>query len=97
MARIAREGPQFLDRAEADPVCLAQGAVDGSRLSDAHLSAMDQRGHIGGVGVPVANEASRTRGLVYSCLEDPSVVRCIAQVANGVRMNSVAMIFLRHA
>jgi len=48
-----------LPRAEADPVSLAQGAVDGSRLSDTHLGPVDQRGHIGGICIAVTNEYFR--------------------------------------
>ena len=52
-----RKRPDFLDRANADPVGLAQGAIDGSRLGHTHLGATDERGDIGRVGVAVAHEA----------------------------------------
>src|SRR5207302_7548568 len=39
----------FLDRADADPVCLAQGPIHSSRLGHAHLSAMHSWRNIVGV------------------------------------------------
>jgi hypothetical protein len=38
-----RRPTEFLDRAEADAVSLAEGAVDSAGFSDSHLGAMDQR------------------------------------------------------
>src|SRR6266478_1424449 len=48
----------FLDRADADTVCLAQCTVDGSRLCHAHLGAMDQGRDIGRICVSESNESS---------------------------------------
>ena len=53
-----RRPAEFLDRAEADAVGLAEGAVDGAGLGDAHLGAVDKGRDIGRIGVPVADEAS---------------------------------------
>jgi hypothetical protein len=33
----------FLDRADSDAICLAQGAIDGSGLRDAHLGTANQQ------------------------------------------------------
>src|ERR1700680_659551 len=53
-------GPaKFFDRTESDAVGFAKGAVDGASFGDTHLGAVDQGGHVGGVGVPVADEAAR--------------------------------------
>jgi hypothetical protein len=66
-------GPaEFLDRAEADAVGFAEGAVNGPGLGDSHFGAVDQRRNVGGVGVAVADEPARARRLVYSRLEDPA-------------------------
>src|SRR5438876_9831269 len=48
----------FLDRADADTVCLAQCTVDGSRLCHAHLGAVDQGRDIGRICVSESNESS---------------------------------------
>src|SRR6266566_988569 len=47
---------QLLNRTEPDAVGLAQGAIDSSGFSDAHLGATNQRRSICGVGVTVAEE-----------------------------------------
>ena len=60
--RSGREGPgrpaEFLDRAEADAVGFAEGAVDGAGFGDAHLGAVDQGGDVGWIGIAVADEAA---------------------------------------
>src|SRR5713226_4244289 len=88
-ARIAREGPQLLDRAEADPVCLSQGSVDRPRFGNAHLSPVDHEGHIGGISVTVTDETFRTGGLVDGCLEDPATSNWVAEVAHLLDPNAV--------
>ena len=47
----------FLDRADADAVGLAQGPVDRPGLGHPHLGAVDQGRHIGRIGIAVADEA----------------------------------------
>lgn len=54
------EGSQFFDRAEADAVSLAQGAVDSPGFRHAHLGTADQGRDVRGVSVAVADEAART-------------------------------------
>src|SRR5438067_1977392 len=45
------ERPNLLDRADADPVSLAQGTVDRPSFRDPHLGATYQRRDIGRIGV----------------------------------------------
>ena len=60
----------LLDRADADAVGFAQGAVDGPSLGHAHFGAMDQKGNIGRIGIAVADEAGGFLRRVDRCLED---------------------------
>src|SRR5258708_35609676 len=84
---IAGERPQLLDRAEADAVRLSQGAVDRSRLGDAHLSPMDKGGDIGRIGVPIANEASRSRTLVDRSFKDPTAGGLITRLKSFLNLD----------
>jgi len=70
--RRARRPTEFLDRTEADAIGLAEGAVDGTGLGDAHLGAANQGRNIGGVGVSVTDETFRAEGLIDGRLEDPA-------------------------
>jgi len=55
MRRLGK-GSDFLDRADADTVRLAEGTIDGTSFGHPHFGAADQWGDIGGVGVAVADE-----------------------------------------
>jgi hypothetical protein len=71
---IGSRGPaEFFDRTKADAVGLAEGAVDGTSLGDAHLGAVDQGGDVGGIGIPVADEAARASRFVDGRSEDPPI------------------------
>src|SRR5467141_2011482 len=89
-ARTIGEGPQLLDRAEADAVRLSQSAVDGPRFGDAHLCPVDQSGDIGGISVAVTDESFRARGLVDSCPEYPTVSSGIGKTLLQCRSDSIA-------
>jgi hypothetical protein len=67
-----RKIPKFFNRTEPDSISLSQSPVDGARLRHTHLSATDQRRHIGGIGVSVPDKTPRTRNLVNGCFEDPT-------------------------
>ncbi len=82
------KGPDLLNRAQPDAIGLAKGPVDGPGLSDAHLGAADQIGHVGGIGVPIANEAFGPRTLVDGCLEDPAAGRWITKLACRLNLNT---------
>jgi hypothetical protein len=68
----SRSAAKFLDRAKADAVGLAKGAIDGASFGDAHFGAVDQGRDVGGIGVSVAYEAARARGFVDGCSEHPT-------------------------
>jgi hypothetical protein len=89
-ARIGRNGPKLLDRAEADPVRLAQGSVDGSGFGNAQLSPVDHEGNIGRISVTVTDETFRTRGFVDRCFEDPAASNRVTEVANLFDPNAIA-------
>ena len=52
------EGPDFLNRADADAVGFAQSAVDRTSLGHAHFGAVNQSRNIGRIGVAIADETS---------------------------------------
>ena len=83
-----RNRSDFLDRADADAVGLAQGAVDGTSLGHPHLGAADERGNVGGIGVAIPNE---TCGLVRrenSCPKCPASACWIAEIADHLNLNA---------
>src|SRR5260370_29876782 len=89
-ARTIGEGPQLLDRAEADPVRLSQGSVDCPRFGNAQLSPVDRQGNIGRISVTVTDETFRTGRLVDRCFEDPASSNRVTEVANLFDANAIA-------
>src|SRR5258708_7327917 len=79
---------QLLNRAETNPVGLAQGSIDGARLSDAHLSPMDQCGNIGGIGVAVTNEPLTSVSFVDDRFEDPVGRSALAVLRHKIHTDS---------
>src|SRR6266851_5729500 len=96
-ARITREGPQLLDRAEADPVRLSQGSIDRPRFGNAQLSPVDHEGNIGGISVTVTDETFRTGGLVDCCFEDPATSSRVTEVAHLLDLNAITAAACRQA
>jgi hypothetical protein len=41
-----REGAEFLDGAEPDPISLAESTIDGASLRHTHLRAANERGSV---------------------------------------------------
>jgi hypothetical protein len=85
---LAGEGSDFLDRADADAVGLAQSAVDSPCLGDSHLSPVDERRNVGWVGVAVSYiplRSSRTENLSF---EGPTIVRWIAKIGHYFNMHA---------
>ncbi len=82
--------PDFLDRADADAVGLAQGPVDRPGLGHTHLGAVDQGGDIGGIGIAVADEALAGSRFVNCCLEGPSSDGRVGEHLNGFDIDSCA-------
>ena len=68
------EASELFDRAQADPISLAESAIDGAGLRHAHLGAADQRRHIRWISVAIANEAARATTLVDGSPEDPTAL-----------------------
>ena len=63
-----RDRPDLLDRADADAIGLAQGAIDCPGFGHAHLGPADQRGNVGRIRVAVADEARGVLGWIDGCL-----------------------------
>jgi hypothetical protein len=80
--------PDFLDRADADAVGLAQGPVDRPGFGHAHLGAVDQGRDIGRIGIAIA-EKSATRPRLEDCgSEYPSRGDGIARFQDWTAMDS---------
>src|ERR1019366_10780228 len=62
------EGANLFDRAYANPVGLAQGAIDRTGFRHAHLSAVDKERDVGGIGVTVAHKSGGALGWEDRCL-----------------------------
>jgi hypothetical protein len=90
-------GAELFDRAQTDAVGLAQGAIDGSSLGDAHLGTADQGRDVRGIGVSIADEAFRVRTLVDSCFKHPAASRWIRQCLLDCRSNSKTSAAFRDA
>src|ERR1039458_8724461 len=69
--RFARfsEGADLLDRADANPVSLAQGAIDRTGFGNTHLGSMDEERDIGRIGVTVTDKTGGALGRVHRCLQ----------------------------
>jgi hypothetical protein len=70
--RWRRERSKLFDRAQADSIGFAEGAIDCAGLRHAHLGPADQRRYVGRISVAIAYKAARARRLVDSRLEDPA-------------------------
>ena len=82
--------PKLLNRAEADPVGLAQGAIDRPCLSDAHLSSVDQGRDIGRIRVAVADESLGGNAFEDSGLENPTSGNDVRKTLLQRRLDSTA-------
>jgi hypothetical protein len=81
-------GPDFLDRANADAVGLTQGAIDGSRFGHAHLGTTNEEGDIGRIGVTIANKSFAIAGFKDCGFECPSRCTWIGKFSNALYMYS---------
>ena len=82
------KGPDLLNRAQPDAISLAEGSVDSPGLSHAHLGATDQIGHVGGIGIAIADKSFGPTMLVDGCLEDPAVGGWITKLARRLNLNT---------
>ena len=74
------KGTDLFDRADADSIRFAQGAIDRPCFGHPHLGAVNKEGNIRRIGVAVSNEAFASLGLVDRGLERPTLCR---RIANG--------------
>jgi hypothetical protein len=66
---------QFLERAQANAIGLAQGSIHGPGFSHTHLGVVEDQGRdIPRMGIAVANEATALGGLVDDSLKNPKVL-----------------------
>jgi hypothetical protein len=72
----------FLDRADSDAICLAQGAIAGQSFCDPHLGA---------------NETGGVFGRINRCLEDQTVGLGITQRVDRLDMDTTASLATRQA
>jgi len=74
-----RSPAELLHGAEADTVGFAESAIDGTSLGDTQFGAMDERGDIRRIRIPITNKPSRHGGFVDDSFEHPSVCSGFAQ------------------
>jgi len=63
----------LLDRADADAVGLAEGAIDCPGLGHPHFGPANERGDVERVSVAVADKAGGAFGREDRCLEDEAI------------------------
>lgn len=77
--RWLSKGPDLLNRADADAVRFAQGAIHRARFSHAHLGPVDQERNVRWIGVTITNELVVFRP-GYRCLEDPAALLWVGHI-----------------
>ena len=92
-----RDGPDFLDRADADAIGLAQGTIDGSGFRDPHLGAANEQRNVGRIGIGVADETRRIFGRINRRFEDETFGRGVTQRIDGLDVDSPASLASRQA
>ena len=75
-------GPDFFNRADANAVGLAQGAVDGPRFGYTHFGAMDEERDVGRIGIAIANKTLAIAGLADCRFKHPSCYSWVGQFSN---------------
>jgi hypothetical protein len=91
------KGSDFLNRADADAVGLAQSSVDRPGFGHTHFGAMDQGRDIGRIGITVADEAPACLRLENSSSEYPPKVSGIARFQNWAAMDASTVSALGNA
>ena len=86
------EGPDFLDRADADPVGLAQSTIDRTGLRHAHFGTVDKEGDIGRIGVTVTDKARGALGRIDRCFQDKPTGCGVAKRIDGLNVNATAFL-----
>ena len=90
-------GPDLIDRADADTVGLAQGAIDRSGLGHAHLCTADQGRDIGGICITVTSKSFTDGRFEYCRLECPPRHKRLRELWNRLDMDSGASISSRQS
>jgi len=66
---------ELFERAQANAVRLAQGAIDGAGFGHAHFGVVEDQGrNIAGIGVAKAHEAAALGRFIDNSFEDPEVL-----------------------
>jgi hypothetical protein len=85
------QGSDLFDRADSDPVSLAERPVHSPGLGHAHLGTPDKGRDVGRVGISEPNKPLAAAGLVDGSFECPSGTLRVAELANGLNSDAVAM------
>jgi len=84
---------KLFERAEGNPVSLAQGSVDSPRFGHPHFGMVeDEWGDVAGMRIPVAHEASALGGFVDSGLENPEVLLWATQGKHRLYVDARAIV-----
>jgi hypothetical protein len=87
---------KLFERAQANAVGLAQGAIDGAGFGHAHLGIVEnQRRDIAGMSVAVADEAATLGRFIDRGLEYPEVLLRPAQCKCWLNVDTSAAVPLR--
>jgi hypothetical protein len=87
---------ELFERAQANAVGLAQGAIDGAGFGHAHLGIVEnQRRDIAGMSVAVADEAATLGRFIDRGLEYPEVLLRPAQCKCWLNVDTSAAVPLR--
>src|SRR5262249_9228282 len=85
-----RERAQLFDRAKADPISLAQGAIDGASFGNTQLRAPDRGRNVRGIGISIANETLGIAVFIDDSFEDPATRGEIGELGLECGIDSAA-------
>src|SRR5438876_7235122 len=81
----------FIDRADADTVCLAQCTVDCTGLSNSQFCAVHEWRNIGGIGITETHESLARSRLVDDSFECPAEHRWFTEIPNRFCVHTPTM------
>jgi hypothetical protein len=82
----------LLDRADADSISFAEGAINRPSFCDPHLGPADKGRNIGWIGIAVADEAYRTLARINRRFEDEAVDSRVAESGYGLDVDPAAFL-----
>src|ERR1039458_6879726 len=85
------EGAYLLDGAEANPVSLAQGAIDRTCFGHAHFGTVDEERDIGRIGITITDKAGGGLGREDRRLPDKPARSGTGKRLNNFNMDSTAV------